>query len=134
MNNMKQFFAALGVSVLFSTLLVFYSFAPKDVYPVVHINGKVTGDFNAKDFSTIETLSIQDENKDCNITSYLMYYIRPGKDAIEFKGNNALFGGGIKSATQTAKEGYKYIFAEIKLQCKGDEAPKEVNNLSFTIR
>jgi hypothetical protein len=131
---MNQFFAALGVSVLFSTLFVFYSFAPKEVCPVVHINGKVAGDFSAKAFSKIETLSIKDGDKDCNITSYLMYYIRPGKDAMEFKGNNALLKGLIKSAAETAEQGHKYIFAEVKLQCKGDEAPQEVNNLSFTIR
>lgn len=133
MNRMKQFFVALGVSVLFSTLLVFYSFAPKEAYPVVHIQGKVSGDFSAKDFSTVETLSIQNGEKDCKISSYLMYYMRPGADPVEFEGKDAVFTGFIKSATQQAAEGYKYIFVEVNLQC-GNEAPKKVNGLSFTIR
>lgn len=132
MNRMKQFFVALGTMILFSTLLVCYSFAPV-VYPVVHINGKVTGDFSAKDFSTIETLSIQDGKEDCKITSYLMYYIPRKADAVELRGNTALFTKSMKSKVQNATEGCKYVFTKIKLQC-GSEAPKEVNDLSFSIR
>lgn len=134
MNKMKQFFVALSLGALFSTSLAFYAFTPKEIYPVVHLNGKVTGDFNAKDFSSIQTLSIKDGDESCQITSYLMYYMQPSLDPVEFKGNQALFTGGIKRATQNAAEGHKYIFTNIELECQGSQEPKEVNSLSFTIR
>ena len=129
MNRMNQIFVALAIIVL----LVMYSFAPKQVYPVVHINGKVSGNFTAKDFSEVKALSIKNKEKDCKITSYLMYYLQPEADAVEIKGNNAVFSGAIKLAAERATEGVQYIFTDINLQC-GDETPKKVNELSFTIR
>jgi hypothetical protein len=62
-----------------------------------------------------------------------MYYIPQKADAVELKGNTALFTKSMKSKVQNAAEGCKYVFTDINLQC-GTEVPKKVNDLTFSIR
>lgn len=60
--------------------------------------------------------------------------IAPRQDAERAISSSGRFEGQIRSYIDKAKPGDQYLFQDIKARCPGDNAGREINSISFTIK
>jgi len=70
----------------------------------------------------------------CSIKGYRMLYVPKREDAIPVLNGGARFQGDALKYVKIAKPGDTYSFIDVKAQCPGDVAPREINSLVFNIK
>ncbi len=92
------------------------------------------GTFKAQQ-GIIPTLEGFDFDAKCQIMGFRCVRVAPRQDP-EIKLNDAggRFGGDVNGLIQKAKPGDRYIFEDIKARCPGDQAGRELNDMTFLIK
>ncbi len=70
----------------------------------------------------------------CSIKGYRMLYVPKREDAIPVLNVGARFGADAKKYIGQAKPGDTFNFIDVKAQCPGDIAAREINSLVFSIK
>jgi hypothetical protein len=129
--NSLEFIQKIGIGML---LIVSCSSFVYRVIPMVTLNGQTNGSISSAEFSTYNNLDIDTINHACMISQYTLYHISLTKDVEVFKGAQATFSPPVQESIFRAERGDKYIFINVKVQCKGDQIPIVVNPLNFNIK
>ena len=92
------------------------------------------GTFKAQQ-GIIPTLEGFDFDAKCQIMGFRCVRVAPRQDP-EIKLNDAggRFGGDVNALIQKAKPGDRYIFEDIKARCPGDQAGRDLNDMTFLIK
>ncbi|NOT36186.1 MAG: hypothetical protein HOP11_02280 [Saprospiraceae bacterium] len=92
------------------------------------------GTFKAQQ-GIIPTLEGFDFDAKCQITQFRCVRIAPRQDP-QIRTNDAgnRFGGEVRAVIDQAKPGDRYIFEDIKARCPGDQAARELNDMTFLIK
>jgi len=106
--------------------------------PTAKLNGKTGGIMDPGTFRAQLGVGAQLDNFDfdakCTVRGYRMIYVPKREDAIPVMNSGARFGADALKYVARAKPGDTYNFIDVKAQCPGDKAPREINSLVFNIR
>ncbi len=92
------------------------------------------GTFKAQQ-GIIPTLEGFDFDAKCQITNFRCVRVAPRQDPeIELNDAGGRFGGKVSNLVNKAKPGDRYIFEDIKARCPGDQAARELNDMTFLIK
>ncbi|MEP7196166.1 MAG: GldM family protein [Saprospiraceae bacterium] len=91
------------------------------------------GTFKAQQ-GIIPTLEGFDFDAKCQITGFRLVRVAPRQDPEIKVQDGGRFVGDVSSLMAKAKPGDRYIFEDIKARCPGDQAARELNEMSFLIK
>jgi len=106
--------------------------------PVPKLSAKRGGVISSGEFKSQQGVFADLENFDfdtrCNIKGYRLVRVAPRSDAEPAPNPGAKFSGKALSLVQKAKPGDRYFFEDIKCDCPGDVASRDLGTMSFIIR
>lgn len=106
--------------------------------PIPQLSGKTggaipNGTFKAQQ-GIIPVLEGFDFDAKCAIGGFRLVRIAPRQDPEFATAQGGRFSGEVEKLILKAKPGDRFIFEEIKARCPGDQAGRELNEMSFKIQ
>lgn len=106
--------------------------------PVAEVGGSPGGDMVNSTFRAqrgmIADLKNFDFDARCTISGFRILYVPKREDALAATNAGGTYTGQARALINRAKPGDNYLFKNIKAKCPGDNAPRDLGTMSFTIR
>lgn len=91
------------------------------------------GEFKAQQ-GVLPVLENFDFEARCQIKGYRVVRVAPRQDAEITVNRGGKYTGEVSALVRKAKPGDRYFFEDIKCQCPGDKAPRDIGGMNFNIR